>query len=136
MGHDVARQQRRIDMPILDLDRVAAIITDRRRQWASEHGLVADPVTWMDADADWPRPLLTDRSQVISPMSVGIVIHGDVGEAQIVVYAGSWADADYARLDIDDPMVSEYVELDDADSVRTLRDRVIKHLARRGTDDG
>jgi hypothetical protein len=36
MGHDDARHQRRIDMPALDLDRVAAIIADRCSQWAEQ----------------------------------------------------------------------------------------------------
>lgn len=120
----------------LDLDRVAAIITDRRAQWASAHRLVADPVTWMGADADWPRPLLTDRLQVGSPMSVDVRVHGNDGEAQNAVYAGGWADADYARFDVDHSAISEHVELDGADSVRTLLDRVVTHLADFGAEDG
>ena len=76
MGDDSGPRQRRIDVPILDLDRVAAIIADQHARWDSACGLVADPVTWMDADADWPRPLLTDRSQADTPMSVGVIIRG------------------------------------------------------------
>lgn len=129
MSNDTAGRERRIDVPILDLDRVAAIIAGRRALWSSAHGLVADPVTWMDADADWPHPLLADRSQVASPMSIGVHIHGDNGEALLVVYAGGWADAEYMRFDVDDSLISEYVEFDDADSVQALLDRVISHLA-------
>jgi hypothetical protein len=132
MGDDSTRHQRRIDVPILDLDRVAAMIAQRRDQWASVHGLVADPVTWMDADAAWPRPLHRDRSQVVSPMSVGVRIRGEGREAEIVVYAGGWADADCVRFD---DYVSEYVELDDADAVQVLLDRVITILAGRGAAD-
>jgi hypothetical protein len=136
MGGDDVQRERRIDVPILDLDQVAAIVADRRARWATAHGLVADPVTWVDADAQWPRPLLTDWSQVASPMSVGVRVHGDECEAEIVVYAGGWADADYARLGVDDAAISEYVELDDADAVQALLDRVIGHLSRPGANDG
>lgn len=135
MGDNSGPRQRRIDVPILDLDRVAAIIADQRARWDSAYGLVADPVTWMDADAGWPRPLLTDRSQAGTPMSVGVIIRGDDREAQIVVYAGGWADADYVRFDIDDSMVSEYTELDDADSITHLLERVVAHLADRGAKE-
>jgi hypothetical protein len=83
--------ERRVDLSNLDLDRAAVIVAARRAGWR-ELGLVADELIWMDNDASWPVPLLRDRGQASRPMSVGVRVQGDAGEAEFVLYAGGWAD--------------------------------------------
>ncbi|MGI8647603.1 MAG: hypothetical protein DLM55_00820 [Acidimicrobiales bacterium] len=115
--------ERRIDVSNLDLDRAASIIAARRSGWYAV-GLTADMLTWMDNDAEWPAPLLTDRSQIQRPMSLGLRISGDAGEAEFVLYAGGWADTGYAPPGSDE-LTSEYFELDNAEEFGAVLDRVI-----------
>jgi hypothetical protein len=117
--------ERRIDLSNLDLDRVAAMVAARRSDWLAL-GLVADGLTWMDNDVQWPAPLVRDRSQVRRPMSLGLRVHGHANEAEFVLYAGGWADVDVVR-GIDEP-VSEYVELDEVEEFGLVLDRVIASL--------
>lgn len=118
--------ERRIDLSNLDIDRAADLIAERQPRW-SERGLAIDPLTWMDNDQPWPARLLTDRTKVRRPLSLGVHIHGDDAEAQIVLYAGGWADADYYTASIDE-MIAEYVELEDADEFGPLLDRIAARL--------
>jgi hypothetical protein len=119
---------RRIDLSNLDLDAVASLIAERRPVWLRS-GLTIRAITWMDNDAEWPRPLLTERSQVRRPMSLGIQISGDepYGEALFVLYAGGWADVDYVAAG-SDAVVCEYVEIDNAEQFGHLLDRVVAQL--------
>jgi hypothetical protein len=121
--------ERRIDLSNLDLDRAAVLIADRVPLWLS-WGLTVSPPTWMDNEAEWPRPLLVDRQQVRNPMSLGLQVEGPelVAFAQFVLYAGGWADADHLSPG-DDDVVSERVELDDAEDFGPLLDRIISPFA-------
>jgi hypothetical protein len=124
----VARVERRTDNPIVDLDQVADVIDGRRLGW-SEVGLDVGPCTWMDQDAPWPVSLVIDRAAIKTPRSVGVVIRkGEEAEAVLVVYAGGWADADYVRLNEDEGMTTEYVEIDDMTAIEQLLDRISLHL--------
>ncbi|MBW3575917.1 MAG: hypothetical protein KY450_13950, partial [Actinobacteria bacterium] len=80
--------ERRIDISNIDLDRVAEEITERRAGWTAA-GLSVGPITWMDNDGAWPRPVVTDRSGVERPMSLGVRIErgAAAAEAELVVYA-------------------------------------------------
>jgi hypothetical protein len=62
-------------------------------------------------------------------MSVGVRVTREkpFAEAQFVLYAGGWADADYAA-DGYEEVVSEYVELDDAAQLGDVLDRVVAKL--------
>ena len=118
---------RRIDLSNLDLDRVAAMVAARcagRR----ELGLVAAELTWMDNDVSWPVPLLWDRGQASRPMSLGVRVRGDAGEAEFVLYAGGWADVVVIHPGSDEP-TAEYVELDDVAEFGSVLDRVVGLLA-------
>jgi hypothetical protein len=35
------------------------------------------PLTWRDAAAGWPSPLMEDRGQVVEPDSVGVAVRKD-----------------------------------------------------------
>ncbi|MEV7099332.1 hypothetical protein AB0M80_41550 [Amycolatopsis sp. NPDC051045] len=115
--------ERRVDLSNLDLDRAAVLVDARRAGWR-ELGLVADELTWMDNDVSWPAPLLRDRGQARRPMSLGVRVHGDAGEAEFVLYAGGWADVSVIHPGIDGP-TAEYVELDDVEEFGSLLDRVV-----------
>jgi hypothetical protein len=52
--------------PLLDLDQVVSTLAGLRAGWISQ-GLTAGPVTWRDARASWPKPLITDRGAVAPP---------------------------------------------------------------------
>jgi hypothetical protein len=80
--------------PLLDLDQVATTLTGLRPGWVAQ-GLTAGPLTWRDASASWPRPLLTNRSTVLEPESVGITLTAADGrEGRLVIWRGGWADVD------------------------------------------
>jgi hypothetical protein len=80
--------------PPLDLDQVAGTLAGLRAGWISQ-GLTAGPITWRDARASWPKPLITDRSAVIEPESVGITLTASVGhEGRLVIWRGGWADVE------------------------------------------
>jgi hypothetical protein len=80
----------------LDLDRAASIIAERRAGWLGL-GLMPHAPTWVDNDAGWPAPLLTDRSQARRPVSLGVRVSREdpYAEAMFVLYGGGWADIDY-----------------------------------------
>ena len=80
--------------------------------------------TWMDDDAERPTPLLTNRSQAQRPMSLGLRICGDAGEAEFVLYAGGWADTSYVPPGSDE-VINEHVELDNVEEFGAVLDRVI-----------
>jgi hypothetical protein len=124
---------RRIDLSNLDLDRAAILIAERVPGW-SAWGLTLHPPTWMDNEAEWPRPLLLDRQEVRRPMSVGLLVEGreELVFAQFVLYARGWADADHFPSGGED-IVCEYVELDDVEEFGPLLDRVVVRL--RSRDD-
>ena len=121
--------ERRIDLSNLDLDRAAATIAARRDGWV-ELGLTVHPITWMDNEAKWPRPLPTERSQVRRPMSLGLHVEGSgAAEAEVVLYAGGWADVAVVASSSTEPH-QEYVELDDADEFGELLDRMVSRMVR------
>jgi hypothetical protein len=76
----------------LDLDEVAGRWARLRPLWAAR-GLIVGPCTWRDARAEWPKPLVTFRSQVTEPESVGIeLIASETRVARVVIWRGGWAD--------------------------------------------
>jgi hypothetical protein len=118
--------ERRIDLSNLDLDRVASVVAERRSQWTALGFTVSD-LTWMDNAPAWPRPLLAARSRARRPMSVGVRLRVGEAEAEVVVYAGGWADAGYLPAGQQE-VIREYVELDHADEVGPLLDRIAAAL--------
>ena len=80
--------------PPLDLDQVASTLASLQPGWTGQ-GLTAGPLTWRDARASWPRPLLTDRSLIAEPESVGLTMTTADGRAgHLVIWRGGWADID------------------------------------------
>jgi hypothetical protein len=119
--------ERRIDLSNLDLDEAASAIVARRSGWLAR-GLRVHPVTWMDNDASWPRPLLTERSEVNRPMSLGLRLEGEAGaQAEFVVYAGGWVDVGFVEPG-GDHVEQEYVELEAGGELGAQLDRVVDHL--------
>ena len=60
-------------------------------------------------------------------MSVGVRLRVGEAEAEVVVYAGGWADAGYLPAGQQE-VIREYVELDHADEVGPLLDRIAAAL--------
>jgi hypothetical protein len=119
--------ERRIDLSNIDLDRVAEEISERRAGWMAA-GLTVGPITWMDNEVAWPRPVATDRSEVKRPMSVGVRIErGATAEAELIVYAGGWADLMLYGVS-DEDVVGEYLEIDAGHEVGALVDRAVARL--------
>jgi hypothetical protein len=80
--------------PPLDLDQVASTLAGLWSGWTGQ-GLTAGPLTWRDARASWPRPLLTDRSMIAEPQSVGLTVTtADGRTGRLVIWRGGWADID------------------------------------------
>ncbi|MFB7361310.1 hypothetical protein [Streptomyces hydrogenans] len=80
---------------VIDLDEAAAVLARRRTGWQAA-GLEVGPLTWRDAEASWPQPLETDRTRVLDPESVGVVVSG-AGDTvlSVVLFRGGWADVDF-----------------------------------------
>ncbi len=77
---------------MVDLDLVAAELQDRRIEWEMR-GLDVGAFTWRDAQASWPQPLVTDRSLVADPESLGIKMGaGPDRFAELILWIGGWAD--------------------------------------------
>lgn len=123
--------ERRDGLSNIDLDVVANVIAARRIELEASGLAVAQP-TWMDLDAPWPAPLVTDPTQIGRPRSIGVQFFGDEdAEGLIVVYAGGWADVDYV-LPGSDVIKSEYDELNDASDFEPLFMQVCTRLLRAG----
>ena len=82
------------DLAGLDLDQVAAVLAGLRPVWAGQ-GLAAGSVTWRDARASWPKPIVTDRGQIGEPESVGVWLTAGSGyKGRLVIWRAGWADID------------------------------------------
>jgi hypothetical protein len=68
----------------LDLDRVADGLAGLRPVWTAL-GVRVGQLTWRDAPVSWPQPIVTDRSQVAEPESVGISLTTYSGNEALVV---------------------------------------------------
>jgi len=76
---------------LVDLDELVARLSGLVRDWRRVARFEA--FTWRDALAGWPQPIVTDRAEVQVPESVGIRLCVEPDdEAEIVVWAGGWAD--------------------------------------------
>ncbi|GAA2784027.1 hypothetical protein [Crossiella cryophila] len=92
---------------IVDLDAAAGEIHARRAVWEAA-GFTVGPVTWRDHAENWPQHLITERTAVFDPDSVGVrVDHGDCCVAYVVLFRGGWAD-----VDVIDPHTEEVHEVD------------------------
>ncbi|KJS59954.1 hypothetical protein [Streptomyces rubellomurinus] len=84
---------------VIDLDQAVLEVERRRSRW-EEAGLTVEPVTWRDEEQEWPQQLELDRTAVVDPDSLGVVITGLGGELSVVLFRGGWTDVDYfAGLD-------------------------------------
>lgn len=118
--------ERRIDLANIDLDECLAVIDERLSRW-SEAGLTLRSLTWMDNDSPWPRPLLVNRADVASPMSLGVALdRPDGAEAEVVVYAGGWAD--FTTWVPGHEPVQTYQEIDDPAGFATCLDSSLAPL--------
>ena len=111
---------------VVDLDRAADEVAERRPGWSSR-GLVVGPVTWRDESAPWPQRLETERSRVGDPDSIGVHFSGSGGaELVIVLFRGGWADVDFIAT-LDDAGV---IPAPDVASVRGFGDLLDRCVAR------
>ena len=84
--------------PQLDLDQVVRELTGLRPGWV-KRGITAGQLTWRDAQAAWPKPVVTDRTTVAEPESVGMTLTAANGtEAILILWRGGWADIDLLLL--------------------------------------
>jgi hypothetical protein len=60
-------------------------------------------------------------------MSVGVRFRVGEAEAEVVLYAGGWADAEYVPAGQQE-VICEHVEVDHADEVGPLLDRIVAAL--------
>src|SRR4051812_42500516 len=119
--------ERRIDLSNIDVDVVAKHIEDRLLSW-KESGLIAGSITWLDNEAESPRPLVTNRAEVRRPMSVGLIMRrAPTAEAEFVVYAGGWADV-ASMIESDQAPVNSYVELETAEQFLPILDGLVQRL--------
>ncbi len=75
---------------LVDLDELAArlaVVTEEWHRYAR-----VGPFTWRDERASWPQPILTDRTAIEVPESLGVTLFRGDDEFQAVVWTGGWAD--------------------------------------------
>lgn len=76
---------------LVDLDELAARLGSTVEQWRKR--ATVGPLTWRDENASWPQPIVTDRTAVEVPESLGIRLSLDPDdEMEVVVWTGGWAD--------------------------------------------
>ena len=80
---------------LVDLDDVASQLSSVLVKW--RNSATVGPLTWRDAAAPWPQPIVSVRGSVVIPESVGLRLQRDDDEMQVVVWAGGWADVDIVR---------------------------------------
>lgn len=79
---------------MLDLDRVAGLISSHAATWARA-GLVVGALTWRDVGVPWPYRLKAHRGEVADADSVGVEVRKDEQEGRLVIFHGGWADLEY-----------------------------------------
>ncbi len=95
----------------VDLDVLAQPLAGTVVGWTSRARV--PPFTWRDAEADPPQPIVTDRSTVRAPESLGVRLYRDPDdELEIVVWTGGWADI---GMLIEDAAMDLYAEFADVD---------------------
>jgi hypothetical protein len=109
----------------LDLDQVARDLTGLLPGWA-ERGITAGQLTWRDAQAAWPQPIVTNRITVAEPESVGVTLAAANGnEALLIIWRGGWADVD---LLLGTHVVSHTPDLHDAAACVALAESIAAQL--------
>lgn len=109
---------------LIDLDAVAAELEQRRAAWTAA-GCIVGSLTWRDAAAQWPQPIVTDRSAVSDPESVGVTLRHGEHEAELVLWTGGWADL---HALIDGELVLENPEFPDLFSCLAVADQLFVRL--------
>ncbi|NUU16936.1 hypothetical protein HP550_06690 [Cellulomonas humilata] len=114
---------------LVDLDVLASRLRPVVSEWRSRSGIDVGPLTWRDELASWPQPILTDRSSIEVPESVGLrVRRGQVDELEVCVWTGGWADVGYVR---DDQVVDRSPHFQDVDgALAVVVENVEDFLAR------
>ena len=76
---------------LVDLDELASRLGSIVQEWREQ--VTVGPMTWRDGAALWPQPIVTDRTAVEVPESLGMRLSRDPDdEMEIVVWSGGWAD--------------------------------------------
>jgi hypothetical protein len=84
---------------VIDIDEAALVLREEAAKWATA-GMSVGRLTWRDANAGWPQPILEDRRAVEDAESVGVWAKSadENVEIQVVIWRGGWADADAVDL--------------------------------------
>jgi hypothetical protein len=113
---------------VIDLDAASQEIEARRERW-TRTGLSVGPVTWRDEAEDWPQTLKIDRSVVVDPDSIGLVIDRDTWRpGDLTLFRGGWADV--SLVDGTGDVVVEYATVPDVAAFGDLLDQWIDRLTR------
>lgn len=107
---------------LVDLDELAARLAVAAEKWR-RHARVG-PFTWRDERASWPQPILTDRTAIEVPESLGVTLFRGDDEFQAVVWTGGWAGVDLFMHGTNLPLCPEFQDVDGAYSavVRNAED--------------
>lgn len=95
---------------VVDLDELARRLTRLRPEW--ERNAQVGPFTWRDEQVPWPQPIMADRAAVKVPESLGVHLRSGDDEAEIVIWAGGWADIGFL---LDEGVTNLYAEFQDID---------------------
>jgi hypothetical protein len=102
----------------LNLDVVAAGIRERVPNWEGR-GQEVGPITWRDGGS---RELTVDRTDVLEPDSVGVLVRTNGQEGQLVMYRGGWAEISFCDSEKNDEVIEvigweDWITLDAVGSV-------------------
>ncbi|MGX5682851.1 hypothetical protein [Schumannella luteola] len=90
---------------VIDVDAGAEVARAKLAAWARP-GAVIGELTWRDASRGWPWVILTDRSAVVDPDSVGFTIDWGHRAGDLVLFRGGWCDLSFRDLEtMSEPLI-------------------------------
>lgn len=107
---------------LIDLDALVKRLESTAETW--RQSAQVQPFTWRDAEADWPQPIVTDRSSVRVAEALGIRLDSDPdNELEVVVWTGGWADIGFL---LDGEVTTLYAEFSDLDGAYAAVARTVE----------
>lgn len=112
---------------VIDVDELARRIIASSSVWRA-HAQFGG-LTWRDETSSWPKPIVTERSEVRVPESVGFTLERSSDVLTFVAWTGGWADV---SILIDQNVTTPHVEFSSVDEAMAHIARIVDEFLGRG----